>query len=146
MGKTYSKPAFITLGLVAGAAIIFTVLGLAMGWFKTGTDIISADNVKQQHEHVIGHYESLIAAADNVCAAQGEVETDSRSATLVESPAMAYEATFRNIVVDYNSAMDNLFRAKIVAPPGYPESLAIKDLDTTDWCTVSSQLHELKEG
>lgn len=134
---------------VAGVVLTLTVagglIGLAQGWFQAGKDIVSPENVKRQHSQVIGAYESLIAAADNVCSVQEDVvEADGRSATFVESPTLAYEATFRDIVADYNSTVDNLFKAGIVAPPGYPDSIELKSLDTTDWCTVSQQLKEMK--
>lgn len=139
----------ITLWFIGGVlflSLVFGIIGFTQGWFRAATDIVSPDNVKRQHAQVIGKYEDLIAAADNTCTVQeaGESEVTDRSATFVESPTLAYEATFRSIVADYNASVDNLFEAGIVAPPGYPESVDLKSLDTTDWCTVSDQLINLK--
>ena len=134
---------FIAFCLAIGA--VFGIINLVSGWGKAATDVVSADNVKIQHEQIIGKYESMIAAADNNCQIQqaGESESNSKSPTLVEDPTLAYAATFRNIVADYNSSMDNLFKAKIVAPSGYPKSVELHNLDTSDWCTVSSQIRSL---
>lgn len=138
------KTVLAFIGTIIGAVIILALLGFGLGWFKAGTDIVSADNVKKQHELVIDKYNSMIAAADNVCTAQGTVEKGERSPTLVENPTTAYEATFRSIVKDYNNAVDNLFKAKIVKPEGYPSSVMLNELDTSDWCTVSDQVRSLK--
>ena len=138
-----SKGLKITLVVVAGflASLILVVIGFVSKWFDTAVDVVSPDNVKAQHEQVIGKYNGMIAAADNTCTVQesGTAGND-RSATLVEDPTLAYQATFRKIVSEYNSSVDNLFKAGIVAPPGDPESVDINSLDTSDWCTVSDQL------
>lgn len=143
--RTGIKTALILMGAFIGLAVVFGVIGLGIGWFKAGTDIVAPENVKAQHEQVIGKYEAAIAAAGNACTVQdGTKEGDEKSPTLVESPVLAYEATFRSIIADYNSSVDNLFKAGIVAPPGYPESVQMKDLDTKDWCSVPDQLTDLR--
>lgn len=139
------KGVLITLGFFLVIAVV-AVMGFVGKWFDTAVEVVSPDNVITQHEQVISNYESMIAAADNICVVQesAEKEDTGRSALIVESPTLAYEATFRSIVAEYNQAQDNLFKAKIVAPTGYPKSLAIKSLDTDDWCTVSQQLIDIK--
>lgn len=42
---------------------------------------------------------------------------------LVESPAFAYGATYRGIVVDYNRRQKNIFEAGLVGPSGYPKEV-----------------------
>jgi hypothetical protein len=143
--RTGAKVTFSCLGIIVVLAIVFGVTGLALGWFRTATEVVSPANVKAQHEQVIGKYESMIAAAGNACTVQGsDGKSSEKSPTLVESPVLAYEATFRRIVADYNASVDNLFKAGIVAPPGYPESVDLKSIDTTDWCTVPDQLIALR--
>lgn len=139
------KGVLITLAVFVAVAVL-AIMSFAGKWFDTAVEVVSPDNVTTQHEQVIMNYESMIAAADNICVVQESAakEETGRSALIVESPTLAYEATFRNIVSEYNQAQDNLFKAKIVAPAGYPKSLAIKSLDTEDWCTVSQQLLDMK--
>lgn len=143
---SYGWKVFLTvLGIFAGV-LVLGLVGFGMKWFGTAVEVVSPDNVKTQHEQVIQGYEAMIASAGNICVVQesAQKETNGRSPVLVESPTLAYEATFRNIVSEYNQTQDNLFKAKVVAPSGYPKSVAIKSLDTSDWCTVADQLYELK--
>lgn len=143
---TWAKVVFGFIAFIA-IVVVFSIMAFVGKWFDTAVEVVSPDNVITQHEQVIQGYEAMIASAGNICVVQesAEKEKDSRSPLLVESPTLAYEATFRNIVSEYNQAQDNLFKAKIVAPAGYPKSVAIKNLDTSDWCTVADQLYEMKQ-
>jgi hypothetical protein len=134
--------ALLALGLVI---VVLAIIGFASGWGRTAVQVVSPENVKAQHELVIGHYNDLRAAADNLCTVQeaAAVEKSDRSPVLVESATLAYEATFRNIRADYNAAVENLFKAKIVMPAGYPTSTELNALDTKDWCHVTEQLDTL---
>lgn len=143
--KTGMKVAIWFILAVLAIGLVFGVIRFVGGWGNTAAEVVSPDNVKAQHEKIIGHYQAMIAAADNACTVQasGESEGNSKSPTLIEDPTLAYEATFRNIVADYNASMDNIFKAGIVAPPGYPSSVELSNLDTTDWCTVSEQIRSI---
>jgi hypothetical protein len=133
------------IGAILGVLLVIWAIGFTAGWFMTGAAVVSPENVKAQHEQVIGKYEAMIAAAGNACTVQqSQPEGSDKSPTLVEKPVLAYAATFRSIAASYNSSVDNLFKAGIVAPPGYPKSVDIKALDTSDWCTVPDQLAALK--
>lgn len=134
------------VGTVLLIGLVGTIVGFANKWGQTAIDVVSPENVKKQHEKVIDNYNSMISSASNVCSVQKSTAktVDPKAPTLVESPTLAYEATFRNIVADYNSSVENLFKAKIVAPAGYPTSVQLNKLDTTDWCTVPAQLKALQ--
>lgn len=135
-----------TVGVIVALALAGTVIGFANNWGRTAVEVISPANVKAQHEQVITKFEALRVAAGNACAVQQSAakKGDSRTPTLVEDPTLAYTATFRNIAADYNSAVQNLFKAKVVMPPGYPQAVQLNQIDTTDWCTVTSQLDALR--
>ncbi len=144
MGTT----AKIWSGAAAAVALIvmLVLLSLGLGWFGAGAHVVSAENVQKQYGTVIGEYNDMVVAAQNACTVQksvGKASTD-KEPTLVESPTLAYEATFRNLVSKYSATVDNPFEGKVVVPPGYPTSHQLAGLDTTDWCTVSSQLQSLK--
>lgn len=128
-----------------GAVLVLIIGGFAASWFFFIADKAGPENVEQQHTEVIDAFNGIINAADNACVTQGDPEdSGDRGPTLVEDPNAAYVATFNNSLQNYNDKVDNLFRAGIVRPSGYPDHIAVSDLDTSDWCTVSSQVQALK--
>lgn len=133
-------------GAFLAAVLLFTALGFGLGWFKTGVGVVSAENVKKQHTKVIGQYNDMIAAAQNACSVQTSVSgtKTGKDALVLESPLAAREATFRTLISKYSATVDNPFEGAIVVPDGYPSSADLSDLDTSDWCTVDTQLKELK--
>ena len=135
-----------TIAIVAMLAGVLLIVGsFAANWFFFAADKAAPENVQQQHTEVIDSFNGIINAADNACAIQGSSADDSdRDPTLVENPDAAYVSTFNNAVQSYNDKVDNLFRAGIVRPAGYPDHISTSELDTTDWCTVSSQVQDLK--
>lgn len=138
-------PLAFAIGTVLALVLVFAGIGYVAKWGNTAVDIVSPENVKAQHEQVIGKFNSMIASAKNTCTVQkAGTAGGKRSSTLVEDPTLAYSATFNKIVSEYNSSVDNLFKAGIVAPPGYPKSVELNELDTTDWCSVPKQLIALK--
>lgn len=137
--------------IVALAIVVFIVLGivnaacdLAGDYGNEAKRVVGVENVKDQTNAVITSWESLIATADNACEAQTQASNPDNP-TLVEDPAFAYKATYRKIVVEYNQRQKNLFKAKVVGPPGYPKN--VPDLDTVgpdaDWCQVSADLQAI---
>ncbi len=107
------------LAVVAVLTLAVGAVGFVGGWFNAGKDIVSPTNVKAQYAAVIEDWEAMQAAAANACQARTAARADG-DPTLVESPALAYEAQYRRIAVDYNRRRANLFEAKIVGPKGYP--------------------------
>lgn len=133
----------LTISALALAGATMTGCGVIGSWVGEGTKVVSAPHVTEQHEKVITHYNGMIAAANNACNAITTAGND-RSATLVEDPAMAYKATYRSIEADYVSTIDNIFKAGLVGPPGYPSSAQIKAIDSSDFCTVGEDLIHLR--
>ena len=136
------------LGLVVGVlvviSIVFGVLGFFGSWANEGKRVISPDNVKEQHAAIIEDWEASITAARNACSV-GDPKKEEGDPVLVESPALAYAATYRQNVVDYNSRQKNLFKAKLVGPPGYPKQFPqLDEGPKTDWCDVASELEVLR--
>lgn len=132
----------VSIASLLGIAVVVSLLGLAFGWIGSGAKIVSADNVRKQHEFVISQFNAMDASAKKACAVQksSEKSPDSMAPTLVENPMIAYESTFFSNVAAYNSAIDNTFKAGIVGPSGYPNSIDVNLINTDDWCTVSNQL------
>lgn len=140
-----TKPALKIAALATAGAFLMSGCSVVSSWVGEGKKVVSAPHVTEMHELVISHYNSMIAAANNACNAITTAGND-RSATLVEDPAMAYKATFRAIQTDYASAMDNVFKAGLVGPPGYPSASQVKAIDTTDFCAVGEDLIHLRGG
>jgi hypothetical protein len=95
---------------------------------------------------VITKWNALSKSAENACLAQDESESDSNSPVLVEDPSFAYKATYRSIKAEYNSTMNDIFKAGFIGPSGYPRQIPSDWTDgpKDDFCSVSSQLIDLK--
>lgn len=140
------KPkAALTVAALALAGAAMTGCGVINSWVGKGTEMVSAPHVTEMHELVITHYNALIASSENACNAV-TVAGNGRSATLVEDPAMAYAATYRAITADYSSALENVFEAGLVGPPGFPSASQVKSVATDDWCAVAPKLRSLRGG
>lgn len=124
----------LAVGVLAGCSV-------ASGYVQKGAEVISADNLEEQHDRVIRDWRALTTAADNACAAQS-ADPDG---TLVESPSLAYAATYREVWASYNARTENIFEAGFVGPPGYPKDIPnyVTGPDP-DFCDVSAELAELK--
>jgi hypothetical protein len=136
----------VVSGLI-GLIVVVSLLGLVLGWFKAGTDIVGPGNVKEQYQVIIDDWNALYVAAENACTV-GAPEKEQGDPVFVEDPAMAYAATYRRIAAQYNSHMQDIFRAKLVAPEGYPDKIDIAETRgvNPDWCLVSQRLDELRPG
>lgn len=133
-----ARVAWSAVGIIAGVAVVVTLLGFALGWFGRAVEVVSPDNVEEQYRAVIEDWESLQTAAANACHA-ADASAGAEAPVLVEGPGLAYEATYRRIAVDYNRRQANLFEAKIAGPRGYPDRAPSTGADT-DWCALADEL------
>lgn len=100
------------LGTLAILIIGGWVLGFAGSWLDAGTKPFRPANVETQFKAVIEGWNAMGAAAENSC----KFEESENSQTFSESPALAYEATYRKVQVDYNRRQSNFFEAGEVGP------------------------------
>jgi len=136
------------LGAIIVVGLIFLALQLGVAWAKEGARVVGPENVTAQYDAVISDWQELISTADNACTVQDQAEKAEGDPTLVENTTTAYQATYRRVRTDYNSRMQNIFKAKKVGPPGYPK--VVPDIPETrgpdaDWCVVSEKLLEYHE-
>lgn len=110
----------ILVCIVVVIGVVGAVGKFALGWFNAGAEIVGPTNTKLQYTTIIGDYEALKAEAANACGAETAKESPN-GPTLLEDPAFAYKAKYRETAVDYNRRMNNLFEGGIVAPGGYPK-------------------------
>jgi hypothetical protein len=132
------------VGVVVVISLVFGVIGFFGGWFSEGKRIVSPTNVKAQHTAIIENWETAITSSRNACSV-GNPDKEEGDPTLVEDPALAYAATYRRVVVDYNRRQKNLFESRLVGPSGYPREIPRLDNGPeTDWCEVAAQLESLR--
>lgn len=138
------KTFWIVVGVVIVISIVFGVIGFIGDWGREGKRIVSPTNVKAQHTAIIEDWETAITSSRNACSV-GKPSKEEGDPVLVEDPALAYAATYRRIVVDYNRRQKNLFESKLVGPPGYPREIPRLDNGPeTDWCEVAAQIESLR--
>ena len=145
--RTSTKWFFIVLAVFIVLAIIFSVIGYANNWGRKAAEVLGPDNVQAQFAVVIENWEALTVTSDNACLVGSGKAGDSNSPLLVESPVLAYAATYRNVRAEYNAAFADIFKAGVVGPPGYPREIPNYEEAigaTPDFCTVSASLAELK--
>lgn len=106
---------------IVGLVVFFGVIGFAAGWFNTGKDIVSPNNVKKQYANVIEDYKAMEVAAANACQAVDTAQ-GRNDPSLIETAGFAYAAQYRHITVDYNRRQNNIFESKLVGPKGYPRN------------------------
>lgn len=133
--------AVLTIVIIILLGVVGRACTVGGGYADEAQRVISVPNVKEQKTTLINLYNSAQTAADNACNA-GQMAKDDNSPTLVEDPALAYKATYRKIIVEYNRRQDNLFEARVVGPQGYPKR--IPDVaPNADYCEISANLQSL---
>lgn len=137
------------IGVIVALSVIFGLIGLGAGWFNKAVETVSPEHVQGQYDLVIRDWNALTTTADNACEAQTQSSADPNNPTLVESPQLAYAATYRNIRQAYNSAWQNIFDAKLVGPAGYPRNIpnyTEATGATPNFCSVSTALATLQNN
>lgn len=113
--------AAVIVGLIA-IVIVFIVAGFAFGWFRTGVEVISPANVKEQWAFAYSYDRSLGALAGTWCSAKQaettETDPDYRSQRITQR--LAYENQYRSVEAQYDAALANAFKAKLVKPSDVP--------------------------
>lgn len=103
--------AFIALCAVVG--IIFGVVSWVGSWGSTVARVSGAGNTEAQANYLFQAHNSLKAIAANVCGVVNAKKGES-DPTLIEDPAFAYKAQYRDLKAQYDSRMDNFFQANLV--------------------------------
>ena len=133
------------LGVVALFAAVI-VLSVVAGIIDIGgsnaqnyKEAVSGPNVKEQNQRIIDLWESMDAAVANACQAE-RIQKERGDPTLVEDPALAYDAVYRNARSDYNAIMDDRFRGGLAR-----KTVIIRDLnDLKEYPVDASTLEERK--
>jgi preprotein translocase subunit SecF len=110
------------LGFFILAFVAILLIGLGLGWFSAGTDVVSAKNVKAQWAEAYKANEALTASVANVCSAKALVAASTSDAERIQrqSQQAAYEMNYARIASDYDAQVRDAFRAKFVKPGDLP--------------------------
>lgn len=110
------------LGAFLAVAVVLSLTGLALGWFRASTQVISPDNVKAQWQFAYDYNESLKAIAGQWCTAKsaeaGAAGADEKLQR--SSQRIAIENNYNRVKAQYDARLDDAFRARLVAPPDVP--------------------------
>lgn len=121
--QTLAKLAWKIVGGVIVVAIVVMLLGLGLGWFKAGTNIISPDNVKGQWQFAYDTEAQLDQIGVQWCTAQkaetAAVGQDERLQRT--SQRIAVEQNYARVAATYNGRLSDAFRAKLVKPADVPD-------------------------
>jgi len=119
------RPSTFIMGCVAaltGLALIVTGIGFFAGWFQAGVEVVSPANVKEQWAFAYSYDRSLSALAGTWCSAKtaeaAETDPDYRSQRITQR--LAYENQYRSVEAQYDAALANAFKAKLVKPSDVP--------------------------
>lgn len=110
------------IGVIVLLGVVFGLVGLALGWFRSTTEVVSPENVRAQYQDSYTNFEALRATAGDICSARAAVaaETlpDVREQRVTQE--LAYEENYHRIAAAYDSAYEDAFRAKHVGPTDLP--------------------------
>lgn len=111
------------VGVVVVLSIVFSVTGLALGWWKAGTDIISPTNVKEQWRFAYDYNESLNAIGGQWCTAKKAEDAESNPDAKIQrsSQRIAIEQNYDRVKAVYDARLADAFRAKWVKPSDVPD-------------------------
>lgn len=136
----------LAAGLLCGAALFLSGCSVAQSYVDKVEEKLSADSVEKLWDGLYKDWNALNTTAANACLAQDAVDNGESGPVLVENGAMAYIATYRNVVQHYNASQQNLFEGKALGPPDLPKAIPVWPETVgadPDFCTVTTKLADL---
>lgn len=106
---------------VVVALIVACAGSFVFRWLNTGANVISPENVTQQWQFAYEYDRSLTAIAQNWCTAktvEDQATGDAKDQRV--SQRVAQENLYRAKEAQYDAALANAFKAKLVRPPDVP--------------------------
>lgn len=102
--------------------VVVLVFGFAAGWLSLPFDLFGRPNVQAQWTWAYDQYESLQATAQQICTAEGAVQSAQTESERTQrtTQLIAYEQNYARLAADYDARMRNAFEAGLVAPPDVP--------------------------
>lgn len=124
IGRQTPLSFFLKVVLVPVVVLSLCLTGghFAFGWFNTGVQVISPENVKAQWQFAYDYDAALKAIANNWCTLKKaeDAETNPDYKTQRVSQRLAVETQYRTKQAEFDGRLRDAFRAKLVAPPDVP--------------------------
>lgn len=137
------------IGVVVVLTVVIGAIVWGLSWANAGKDIVGPANAKQQSYQVRDKWQSMLTTAQNACQAQQQTKQDPNlDPQLVESPALAYAAQYRNIRSQFNRLQQNPFENGLTHWGGYPTRVPIFPAETRvhpNYCALVTDLQRLHE-
>lgn len=116
---------------VGGFALLFIFL-----WVLFLANIFSPQNVSAQWQFAYDNQKALVATAGNVCQARKDeaAQTDPALKAQLTSQRIAYEQNYRRIEAEFDAALSNAFKAKLVKPSDVPSQAPTLDQELAIVC------------
>ncbi len=109
------------------AVVVITVIAipvsLALGWFSTGAQVISPENVRTQYAAAYDDQNALKGIAQNICTSEKARDTEIKGTeayTQRSSQVLAQEQNYQRVSTHYNAYVSDPLRAKLVRPGDLP--------------------------
>lgn len=101
--------------------ILVMAASIAGGWFDTGARIVSAGHVEDQWRTAYDRYNALRATAAQACDMERIVaESTGEAQTQRQSQLLALRQNYVRIAGQYDAALADPFRARLVRPRDLP--------------------------
>lgn len=126
------KDGIIGLVAVVGAAVLI----FALSWVLFLSNIFFPANVSRQFDLLYSNYASFQAAAQNVCAARSAASAAPSGNVHDQriTQQLTIENNYNRIAADYNQAVANIFKAKLILPSDLPRTAPTLDEAVQRWC------------
>lgn len=109
------------VGVFILLSLFFGIIGFFGGWFNTAAKVVSPANVEKQWDFAYSYNNQLGAIAGNWCSAkQAEAAATGDAKDQRVTQRLAQENLYRTREAEYNAALQNAFKAKLVKPTDVP--------------------------
>lgn len=110
------------IGIGLAVLLVLCGAGFVFRWLRTASDVVGPENVTKQWEFAYTYDRSLTAIANNWCTARTDelAETNTEVRPQLRAQRTAHEQNFNRVKAEYDAALANAFKAKLVKPPDVP--------------------------
>lgn len=109
------------IGFLVALGLIISLIGIPLGWYNAGREIISPANVKAQWQFAYDYDAGMREVANNWCSfREAELSAPPQDRSQRTSQRLATESLYRTRAAEYNGRVADAFRAKLVKPGDVP--------------------------
>jgi hypothetical protein len=109
------------VGFLVAAGLMVSLIGLPLGWYSAGRQVVSATNVRAQWQFAYDADAAMREIANNWCTyREAELSAPAEDRSQRTSQRIALESLYRLRAGEYNGRLADKFRAGLVAPGDVP--------------------------